>query len=173
MTPVAACVTGAPPLLFRFENSSSVDGARTDRASDRPRFQVQLIVYSAVPGWRRIRRLEENGIIERRVALLDQRKLGLSVTVFARVKLSAHGKRSLPEFEEQIRDLPEVLECHTIMGDYDFPLKIVTRDIDSYETLFRKKLSQMPTVQEIHSNAALSRVKITTELPIEQGELTV
>jgi Lrp/AsnC family transcriptional regulator len=59
------------------------------------------------------------------------------------------------------------------MGDYDFLLKIVTRDIDSYETLFRKKLSQMPTVQEIHSNAALSRVKITTELPIEQGELTV
>jgi len=125
------------------------------------------------PCWRRIRRLEEHGIIERRVALLDQRKLGLSVTVFARVKLSAHGKRTLPEFEEQIRDLPEVLECHTIMGDYDFLLKIVTRDIDSYETLFRKKLSQMPTVQEIHSNAALSRVKITTELPIEQGELTV
>lgn len=120
------------------------------------------------PCWRRIRRLEEAGIIQRRVALLDQRKLGLNVTVFARIKLSAHGKKSLPEFEEQIRELPEVLECFTVMGDYDFLLKIVTRDIDSYETLFRDKLSQMPTVQEIHSNAALSRIKITTELPLDR-----
>ncbi len=124
------------------------------------------------PCWRRIKRLEEAGVILKRVALLDQRQLGLNVTVFARIKLSAHGKRSLPEFEEQIRELPEVLECHTVMGDYDFLLKIVTRDIDTYETLFRKKLSQMPTVQEIHSNAALSRIKITTELPLDASQLT-
>ena len=58
------------------------------------------------------------------------------------------------------------------MGDYDFLLKIVTRDIDTYEALFRKKLSQMPTVQEIHSNAALSRIKITTELPLDVAEMT-
>ncbi|QIB64608.1 Lrp/AsnC family transcriptional regulator [Kineobactrum salinum] len=124
------------------------------------------------PCWRRIKRLEDLGIIQKRVALLDQRKLGLNVTVFARVKLSAHGKRSLPEFEEQIRELPEVLECHTVMGDYDFLLKIVTRDIDTYETLFRQKLSQMPTVQEIHSNAALSRIKLTTELPLDFNQMT-
>ena len=98
--------------------------------------------------------------------------LGLNVTVFARIKLSAHGKRSLPEFEEQISEIPEVLECHTVMGDYDFLLKIVTKDIDTYETLFRNRLSQMPTVQEIHSNAALSRIKITTELPLEESKLT-
>ncbi|MEQ9396467.1 Lrp/AsnC family transcriptional regulator [Haliea sp.] len=124
------------------------------------------------PCWRRIKRLEDQGIIQKRVALLDQRKLGLNVTVFARVKLSAHGKRSLPEFEEQIRELPEVLECHTVMGDYDFLLKIVTRDIDTYETLFRQKLSQMPTVLEIHSNAALSRIKLTTELPLDVNQMT-
>jgi len=59
------------------------------------------------------------------------------------------------------------------MGDYDFLLKIVTRDIDTYETLFRQTLSQMPTVQEIHSNAALSRIKITTELPLEDSQLTL
>jgi len=124
------------------------------------------------PCWRRIKRLEDQGIIQKRVALLDQRKLGLNVTVFARVKLSAHGKRSLPEFEEQIRELPEVLECHTVMGDYDFLLKIVTRDIDSYEILFRQKLSQMPTVLEIHSNPALSRIKLTTELPLDFSQMT-
>ncbi|MEM1111593.1 MAG: Lrp/AsnC family transcriptional regulator [Pseudomonadota bacterium] len=134
---------------------------------------AERVNLSQPPCWRRIKRLEEAGVIQRRVALLDQRQLGLNVTVFARIKLSAHGKRSLPEFEEQIRDLPEVLECHTVMGDYDFLLKIVTRDIDTYETLFRNTLSQMPTVQEIHSNAALSRIKITTELPLEDSQLTL
>lgn len=133
---------------------------------------AERVNLSQPPCWRRIKRLEEGGVIQRRVALLDQRMLGLNVTVFARVKLSAHGKKSLPEFEEQISGIPEVLECHTVMGDYDFLLKIVTKDIDTYETLFRKKLSQMPTVQEIHSNAALSRIKITTELPLEDRQLT-
>ncbi|MEO0438676.1 MAG: Lrp/AsnC family transcriptional regulator [Pseudomonadota bacterium] len=120
------------------------------------------------PCWRRIRRLETEGLIERRVALLNARQLGLSVTIFARVKLSAHGKRSLPEFEEQILELPEVLECHKVIGDFDFLLKIVARDLYAYEELFREKLSQMPTVQEIHSNAALAHVKMTTELPLDQ-----
>ncbi len=133
---------------------------------------AERVNLSQPPCWRRIKRLEEAGVIRRRVALLDQRMLGLNVTVFARIKLSAHGKKSLPEFEEQIDEIPEVLECHTVMGDYDFLLKIVTRDIDTYEALFRKKLSQMPTVQEIHSNAALSRIKITTELPLDVAEMT-
>ncbi|MBN7798587.1 Lrp/AsnC family transcriptional regulator [Parahaliea mediterranea] len=132
---------------------------------------AERVNLSQPPCWRRIKRLEEAGVIQRRVALLDQRLLGLNVTVFARVKLSAHGKKSLPEFEQQIGDIPEVLECHTVMGDYDFLLKIVTRDIDAYEVLFRTRLSQMPTVQEIHSNAAISRIKITTELPLEDGQL--
>jgi len=134
---------------------------------------AERVNLSQPPCWRRIKRLEENGVIQRRVALLDQRLLGLNVTVFARIKLSAHGKKSLPEFEKQISEIPEVLECHTVMGDYDFLLKIVTRDIDTYETLFRKKLSQMPTVREIHSNAALSRIKITTKLPLDEDQLSV
>ncbi|MEM1143553.1 MAG: Lrp/AsnC family transcriptional regulator [Pseudomonadota bacterium] len=121
------------------------------------------------PCWRRIRRMESEGVIERRVALLDPRSLGLTVTVFARVKLSAHGKLSLPEFEEQIRELPEVLECHKVIGDFDFLLKIVARDLYAYEELFREKLSQMPTVQEIHSNAALAHIKMTTELPLDHS----
>ena len=134
---------------------------------------AERVNLSQPPCWRRIKRLEEAGVIQRRVALLDQRMLGLNVTVFARIKLSAHGKKSLPEFEEQISDIPEVMECHTMMGDYDFLLKIVTRDIDSYESLFRHKLSQMPTVQEIHSNTALSRIKMTTELPLDENTTVV
>jgi len=85
------------------------------------------------PCWRRIKRLEELGLIRSRVALLDQQKLGLNVTVFARVKLAAHNRHLLPEFEEEINTFPEVVECYTMMGEYDFLLKIVTRDIESYE----------------------------------------
>ena len=119
------------------------------------------------PCWRRIRRLEETGVIEKRVGLLNQRKLGLNVTVITRIKLSAHGRQALPEFEADISAFPEVLECYTMMGEYDLLLKIVTRDIAHYEAFFRKHLSQMPTVQEIHSNVALSQIKFTTELPLD------
>lgn len=118
------------------------------------------------PCWRRIRRLEEAGLIQRRVCLLDARKLGLNVTIFARIKLSAHGRQSLPEFEADISSFEEVLECYAIMGEYDFLLKIVTHDIEQYERFFRKHLSQMPTVQEVHSNVAMSAIKNTTELPL-------
>ena len=119
------------------------------------------------PCWRRIKRLEESGLIEKRVGLLNQQKLGLTVTVFARIRLSAHGRQSLPEFEADISSFPEVLECYTMMGEFDFLLKIVTRDIEHYEVFFRKHLSQMPTVHEIHSNVAMSQIKFTTELPLQ------
>ena len=119
------------------------------------------------PCWRRIKRMEEQGLIDARVALLDQRKLGLNITVFARVKLAAHNRHMLPEFEEEINRFPEVLECYTMMGEYDFLLKIVTRDIESYENFFRKHLSQMSAFHDVNSNVALTQVKYSTALPLE------
>jgi Lrp/AsnC family transcriptional regulator len=118
------------------------------------------------PCWRRIKRLEELGLVEARVALLNQKKLGLNVTVFARVKLAAHNRHLLPEFEEEINTFPEVLECYTMMGEYDFLLKIVTRDIESYEYFFRTHLSQMTAFHDVNSNVALTKVKYTTALPL-------
>jgi Lrp/AsnC family transcriptional regulator len=122
------------------------------------------------PCWRRIKRLEELGLIEARVALLNQKKLGLNVTVFARVKLAAHNRHLLPEFEEEINTFPEVLECYTMMGEYDFLLKIVTRDIESYEYFFRTHLSQMTAFHDVNSNVALTKVKYTTALPLHLVE---
>ncbi len=117
--------------------------------------------------WRRIHLLEEAGIIRGRVALLDAKALGLEVTVFADIKLSAHGRRSLNEFEEAIAVFPEVVECYTMSGDTDFLLRIVTRDIEAYERFLRETLVQLPSVQEVHSHIALSRVKYTTALPLD------
>ncbi len=121
---------------------------------------------SQSPCWRRINRLEKRGIIRRRVALLDQRALGLNVVVFAHIKLSAHGRKSLPEFENAIRNFPEVLDCFTTTGEVDYILKVVTRNIESYEQFFRNSLSQLPSVQEVNSTVALSNIKTTTALPL-------
>ena len=121
---------------------------------------------SQSPCWRRINRLEKRGIIRRRVALLDQRALGLNVVVFAHIKLSAHGRKSLPEFENAIRNFPEVLDCFTTTVEVDYILKVVTRNIESYEQFFRNSLSQLPSVQEVNSTVALSNIKTTTALPL-------
>jgi len=121
---------------------------------------------SQAPCWRRIQKLKDEGFIRSQVCLLDRRKLGLRAQVFAQVKLNAHGRANLDEFAEAIREFPEVLECHVLMGSVDFMLRIVTADIESYERFFFEKLSQLPGVQEINSTVALSEIKSTTALPI-------
>jgi Lrp/AsnC family transcriptional regulator len=121
---------------------------------------------SASPCWRRIDRLERDGFIKRRVAILDRKKVGLNAQIFAQVKLNAHGRANLDEFAAGIRDFPEVLECHVLMGSVDFMLRVVAADIEAYERFFFEKLSQLPGIQEINSIVALSEIKSTTALPI-------
>ena len=121
---------------------------------------------SMSPCWRRIRRLESAGVISRRVAILDRDRLGLEVTVFASVKLSAHGRQSLPEFEAAIEEHDQVVACYVMTGEVDYLLQVVTRDIRSYENFLRNHLLQLPTVREVHSQIALSQLKQTTELPL-------
>ena len=121
---------------------------------------------SQSPCWRRIQRLEEDGIIKRRVALLDRKAIGLNVLIFSHVKLEAHSGDLLDDFREKIRRIPEVQECFVLMGQVDFLLRIVTKDIEAYEALFFEKLSKLPGVREINSMISVSTVKETTELPL-------
>ncbi|WP_044561026.1 Lrp/AsnC family transcriptional regulator [Azospirillum sp. B4] len=123
---------------------------------------------SQSPCWRRIQRLEEAGLIRQRVALLDRRELGLNFLVFAHVKLEAHAGDSLDAFRRAIADIPEVLECFVLMGQVDFLLRIVAKDVEAYEALFFKRLSQLPGVREINSMMSVSTVKETTALPLGQ-----
>jgi Lrp/AsnC family transcriptional regulator len=116
--------------------------------------------------WRRIRRLEESGVIRSRVALLDRERIGLGVTVFAHVKLVAHGRDNLAKFAEAVRRFPEVLECYTTTGDWDFLLRIVARDIKGYEAFFLDHLSKAPGVQSVSSSIAMTTFKETTQLPL-------
>ncbi len=127
---------------------------------------AEKVGLSASPCWRRIDRLEREGVIRRRVALLDRRKVGLDAHVFAQVRLNAHGRAHLDEFAEAIRSFPEVLDAFVLMGVTDFMLRIVAKNIDAYERFFFEKLSKLPGVQEITSTVALSEIKSTSELPL-------
>jgi Lrp/AsnC family transcriptional regulator len=127
---------------------------------------AERVGLSASPCWRRLDRLERDGVIVRKVALVDRRKVGLNAQVFAQVKLNAHGRAHLDEFSAAIKAFPEVLECYVLMGPVDFLLRIVARDIEAYERFFFDKLSALPGVQEINSTIALSEIKSTTALPV-------
>jgi Lrp/AsnC family transcriptional regulator len=127
---------------------------------------AERVGLSATPCWRRINRLEQEGYIRARVALVDRRKVGLNAHIFAQVKLNAHGRANLDEFGAAIQGFPEVLDCFVLMGSTDFMLRIVAKDIDAYEKFFFDKLSKLPGVQEINSTVALSEIKSTSALPI-------
>ena len=127
---------------------------------------AERVGLSASACWRRIDRLERDGIIRRRVALVDRRKIGLDAQVFAHIRLTAQGRANLDEFAEAIRAFPQVLECFVLMGNYDFMLRIVARDIDAYERFFLDTLSRLPGVQEIMSTVAMSEIKSVTALPL-------
>jgi Lrp/AsnC family transcriptional regulator len=115
---------------------------------------------------RRVQRLVDEGVIKGRVAILDQEKLGLGMTVFAHVKMQKHDANSLESFAEKMFKYPQVLECHTMMGDFDFLLKIVVPSIAEYKEFFWESLSGAEGVREVSSNICLVSSYSTTELPL-------
>jgi Lrp/AsnC family transcriptional regulator len=127
---------------------------------------AEKVGLSQAPCWRRIRRMQEAGIILKSVTLLDRKKVGLPVMIFAQIKLSVHGSSTLPEFDAAIRGFPEVVECFTLMGQTDYLLKIIVPTVEAYERFFREKLSQLPAVRETNSAIALSEIKNTTALSL-------
>lgn len=127
---------------------------------------AQRINISQSPCWRRINRLEESGVILRRVSILDREKLGMDVVVFATINLSTQGRDNLEEFEREVEILPEVMECYTMAGTWDYMLKIVVQDIRHYELFVRQKLTKLAHVGEVHSHIAVTEIKNSTVLPI-------
>ena len=128
---------------------------------------AERLNLSQSPIWRRINRIESEGIIRKRVALLDRRALGMEVVVFATVSLTANGRQNLEAFEQEIVVHPEVMECYTMAGIWDYMLKIVTRNISHYEDFVRNTLTTSPSIRELHSHMAVTEIKNSTELPLE------
>lgn len=128
---------------------------------------AEQVNLSTSPCWRRISRLEKEGVIEKKVALLDAEKLGMGLVVFSRISLTKNDEPSLHDFEERVRRFPEVVECYTVTGSADYFLKIITRDIKHYDRFLRRHLIQIPLVRDVNSNVAVTRIKYSTELPLE------
>jgi len=128
---------------------------------------AEKVNLSTSPCWRRINRLEKDGFIKQRVALLDSQKLGMQMITFVSISLSKNDEKSLETFEEQVQQFPEIVECYTVTGTMDYFLKIITRDIQHFERFLRKHLAQLPLIREMHSNVAVTEIKYSTELPLD------
>lgn len=129
---------------------------------------AEAVGLSQSPCWRRIQRLRDDGYIMKIVALLDRNKLALRSQLFVQVKVTRHDQASLEEFSRAIQEFPEVMECHVVLGVFDFLLRVVTKDMDAYEKFYFEKLSRVPNIREVNSFVAASEIKSTTALPIRR-----
>lgn len=125
---------------------------------------------SPSPCLRRVRELENAGIIDRYVAVLDQRAAGYSLSVFVQVTLERQVETALEGFERVIAGRPEVMECYLMTGDSDYLLRIVVPDVEAYEAFLKNHLTRVEGVSSIKSSFALNRVKYETALPLANGE---
>ena len=121
---------------------------------------------SANACWRRVKRLEELGVIRKRVALLREDELNLNVTVFVAVKTTEHNDAWLERFAEGVRAIPEVVEFYRLSGDTDYLLKIVARDIEDYDRVYKKLIAVAP-LHDVSSSFAMERIKSSTALPLD------
>ncbi|QKX18420.1 MULTISPECIES: Lrp/AsnC family transcriptional regulator [Microbulbifer] len=130
---------------------------------------AERVGLTKTPCWRRIQKLEKSGIIRRKVALLDAEVLGLPVSVFAQVKTNQHSAEWAESFSNAMADLPEVVDCYRMAGDYDYILRVVVSDVASYDR-FYKKLIAHSGISDVASNFAMEQIKSTTQLPIPPGD---
>ena len=120
---------------------------------------------SSTPCWKRIQRLEADGVIQKRVAVIDQDKLGLGVTVFVSVESSDHSEAWLKKFADAVSAMPEVMEFYRMAGDVDYMLRVVVADMQSYDVFYKKLIATVP-LKNVTSRFAMEKIKSTTSLPI-------
>jgi Lrp/AsnC family transcriptional regulator len=120
---------------------------------------------SSTPCWKRIQRLEADGVITRRVALIDPAKIGLGITVFVSIETGDHSQNWLARFADTVGAMPEVMEFYRMAGDVDYMLRVVVPDIAGYDTFYKKLISTVP-LKNVTSRFAMEKIKATTALPI-------
>jgi Lrp/AsnC family transcriptional regulator len=123
------------------------------------------IPLSVTPCWKRIQKLEQEGIIRARVALLDPHKINADVTVFVAIKTDQHSMEWIERFDRAVSDLPEVMEIYRMSGEIDYLLRVVVSSIDAYDR-FYKKLVERIDLSNVTSSFAMQQMKFTTALPI-------
>ena len=123
---------------------------------------------SSTPCWKRIQRLEAEGVITKRVALIAPEKIGLGITVFVSIETGDHSQDWLDRFAETVGAMPEVMEFYRMAGDVDYMLRVVVADMASYDVFYKKLISAVP-LKNVTSRFAMEKIKSTTSLPIPQG----
>ncbi|MEJ2410824.1 MAG: Lrp/AsnC family transcriptional regulator [Novosphingobium sp.] len=121
---------------------------------------------SHTPCWRRLKKLEAEGIISGRAVLLDAKRLGLVITVFANVTLKQHDEETLDALEQAVHVHPEIVEGFSMSGSSDYVLRVVARSVEDYERFLKKVLLHLPGVSSVNSSFALKTIKLTTVLPV-------
>lgn len=124
---------------------------------------------SSTPCWKRIQRLEADGVIQKRVAIIDQDKVGLGITVFVSIETGDHSQEWLDRFADLVRAMPEVMEFHRMAGDVDYMLRVVVADIAGYDAFYKRLIATVP-LKNVTSRFAMERIKSTTALPIGLAE---
>lgn len=127
----------------------------------------QRVGLSSTPCWKRLQRLEADGVITKRVALIDPDKIGLGITVFVSVETGDHSQEWLGRFAEVVNAMPEVMEFYRMAGDVDYVLRVVVPDMQSYDSFYKKLIATVP-LKNVTSRFAMERIKSTTALPISE-----
>lgn len=127
---------------------------------------AEQIGLSTTPCWRRIQNLEKNGIIQKRVALLDRKTINLGVDVFVAIKTRHHNAEWLDQFAEAVSSFTEVVEFYRMSGDIDYLMRVVVPDINAYDR-FYKRLIEKVDIQDVSSSFAMEQIKYTTALPVD------
>ena len=127
---------------------------------------AEKVNLSVTPCWRRIQKLDEAGVIQRRVALLDASKLNLGVTAFVAIRTSQHNPAWLEKFAKAVASIPEIVEVYRMSGDVDYLLRVVVPDIAGYDAVY-KKLIKSVELTDVSSSFAMEKLKSTTALPLD------
>ncbi|WP_127523435.1 Lrp/AsnC family transcriptional regulator [Mesorhizobium sp. Z1-4] len=127
---------------------------------------AKKVGLSTTPCWRRIQKLEEEGVIKRRVAILDPGRVNAAVTVFVAIRTNMHSLEWLKRFSEVIQEFPEVVEFYRMSGDVDYLLRVVVPDIAAYDNFYKKLIAKIE-IRDVSSTFAMEQIKYTTELPLD------
>ncbi|MCP4040135.1 MAG: Lrp/AsnC family transcriptional regulator [bacterium] len=154
------------------EQFDSIDRAILDELQQDASRSIQEIAQavglSQNPCWRRIKRLEASGVIERRVAILDPEKVGAGITVFVNIRTNQHNEQWLQRFASGVMAIPEVVELYRMSGEIDYLMKVLVEDIAEYDRIY-KELIEVAELNDVSSSFAMERIKCTTAIPV-RGE---
>lgn len=147
-------------LLNHMQNNARLTSAELGRLVDLSPSGVQ----------KRLRKLEDNGIVERYATMLNRKRLGYDLLVFVKVIIQGHTAELIAEFDNAIKDMPEVLESHRIIGDADYLLKVVVRDREQLDHFLMKQLLALDSVERVSSYLVLKEVKETTSIGLNDHQ---